>query len=137
MDFALKIQEAASRSRAHAESLMQDRVRVWRASPKGPSEGEWGSSTPAPPTLVYEGRAKAQNDRTYPSSPDVGDTARVTLMIAAVHFPYGTTAIQSGDVCEWVSSVNPRLVGRKVLLRVDEDKTWQTAVRMNVQEVIE
>lgn len=122
--------------RALAERGMSDVVRVWRESTDEPTYGEWGEVIPAPPTLVYEGPAKGQNDRTYPSSPNVADSARVTLMIAHVHFPHGTTAIQSDDVVEWVSSQNPRLVGRKVRLRVDSDKTWNTSVRFNVEETV-
>lgn len=132
----MKIGEAVERGRIHAEALMLDHVKVWRASTEPPTKGEWGEVIPAPPVLVYEGRAKGQNDRTYPNSPNVADSARVTLMIAHVHFPHGTTAIRSGDVVEWVSSPNPRLVGRMVRLRVDSDKTLNTSVRMNVEEVV-
>ena len=135
-DFAAKIAEAITLSRIHAEALMTDSVRVWRASDEPPTKGEWGEVIPAPPTLVYEGPAKGQNDRTYPNSPNVADSARVTLMIAHVHFPHGTTAIQSDDVVEWVTSQNPRLIGRKVRLRVDSDKTWNTSVRFNVEETV-
>lgn len=132
-----EIATVIARGRTAAEVLMTDTVRVWRESPDPPSTDEWGRLTPAPPSLVYEGPAKAQNDRTYPSSPDLGDVARLLLIVSAVHFPYGTTTVHSGDICEWAASSNPRLVDQKVRLRVDEDKTWQTAVRFNVVEVIE
>ena len=39
-DFAVKIAEAVALSRVHAESLMQDRVRVWRTPDGPPVEGE-------------------------------------------------------------------------------------------------
>ncbi|HCS2945766.1 TPA: hypothetical protein OQU49_004374 [Shigella flexneri] len=135
-EFAARIAEVVALGRINAEALMTDRVQVWRESTDEPTMGEWGEVIPAPPTLVYDGPAKGQNDRTYPNSPNVADSARVVLMIAHVHFPHGTTAIQSGDVVEWVSSQNPRLVGRKVRLRVDSDKTWNTSVRFNVEEVV-
>lgn len=135
-DFAAKIAEAITLSRINAESLMTDVVRVWRASTDEPTMGEWGEVIPAPPTLVYEGPAKGQNDRTYPNSPNVADSARVVLMVAHVHFPHGTTEVRPGDVVEWIDSQNPRLIGRKVRLRVDSDKTWNTSVRMNVEEVV-
>lgn len=135
-DFAMRIAEAVALGRIHAESLMTDSVKVWRASTEPPTEGEWGEVIPAPPLLVYEGKAKGQNDRTYPNSPNVADVARVTLMVAHVHFPHGTTAVRPGDVVEWIDSQNPRLIGRKVRIRVDSDKTWNTSVRMNVEEVV-
>lgn len=134
-EFAAKIEEAIARGRAHAESLMRDTVRVWRDTGESTTD-PWGVVTPAPPVLVYEGPAKAQNDRTYPASPDIGSVAQVTQMVSHVHFPHGTTAVRSGDVVEWVSSVNPRLVGRKVRVSVDQDKTWNTAARFNVSEVV-
>lgn len=132
-----EIAAVIERGQAAAEVLMTDRVRVWRESTDPPGTDGRGRVVPAPPSLVYDGPAKAQNDRTYPSSPDVGTVARVLLIVSAVHFPYGTTTVRSGDVCEWVDAENPRLLDQKVRLRVDEDKTWQTAVRMNVVEIVE
>lgn len=133
MDAALR--QAVETARRNALSLMVDHVKVWRDGVGPAQEDEWGRVTPPPPTLVYEGPAKAQNDRTYPSTPDVAGAARVATVVSAVHFPYGTTAVRAGDVCEWITSENPRLVGTRVRLRVDEDKTWQTAVRFNAEEV--
>ena len=135
-DFAAKIAEAVALSRVHAESLMQDRVRVWRTPDGPPVEDEWGHVTPPEPSIVYEGAAKAQNDRTYPGQVDVGGVARVTAMVSHVHFPHGTTEVRGGDVVEWLSSVNPRLVGRQVRISVDQDKTWNTSARFNVAEVV-
>ena len=135
-DFAAKIAEAIALGRVNAESLMQDTVRVWRTPIGPPVEDEWGSVTPPEPVVVYEGRAKAQNDRTYPGQNDVGGVARVTAMVSHVHFPHGTTAIRGDDVVEWIESVNPRLVGRKVRISVDQDKTWNTSARFNVAEVV-
>lgn len=136
MDFALRIQEAVTRGRIFAESLMLDSVVVWRDGEGEPTVDEWGVITPPPPVVVYEGAAKSQNDRTYPSAPTVADSSTVTEMVSHVHFPHGTSDVRSGDVVEWVSSLNPRLVGRKVRVEVDMDKTWNTALRMNVVEVV-
>src|SRR5690625_2754233 len=113
-DFAAKIAEAIALGRVNAESLMQDTVRVWRTPTGFPVEDECGNATTAEPVVVYEGRAKAQNDRTYPGQNDVGGFARVTAMVSHVHCPLGTTAVRGDDVVEWIESVNPRLVGRKV-----------------------
>lgn len=137
----MRINEAVTRGRALAESLMQDRVRVWRESSDAPVVDEWGSVSPAPAALVYGdpvlgGPAKAQNDRTYPAQPDIAASAQILAMVSHVHFPHGTTEVRSGDVVEWVSSVNPRLVGRMVRVTVDQDKTWNTAARFNVSEVV-
>lgn len=127
------------RGRARAVSLMTDRVRVWRKTGQTTTDGRgkvvdelalvWGYPEEGSP-------AKAQNDASYPSSPDVGTVGRATARVAQVHFPYGTVEVQSGDLAEFVSSKNPRLPGAWMRLRADEDKTHTTAVRMNVQEVL-
>lgn len=127
------------RGRAAAAQLMTDRVRVWRKTGQSTTNGRgkvvdelvliWGDPDTGSP-------AKAQNDASYPSSPDVGSVGRATLRVAQVHFPYGTTEVQTGDIAEFVSSKNPRLPGTRMRLRADEDKTHTTAVRMNVQEVL-
>lgn len=135
-DFAAKIAEAVALGRVNAEALMLDRVRVWRTPAGPPVEDEWGVVTPPEPVLVHEGAAKAQNDRTYPGAVNVADSARVVAMVSHIHFPHGTTAVRGDDVVEWVSSVNPRLVGRKVRISVDQDKTWNTSARFNVAEVV-
>lgn len=134
-----QIEAFLERGRAAAEQLMTDRVRVWRKTGSTTTDGRgktvdelaliWGDPVEGSP-------AKVQNDASYPSSPDVGSVGRVTARVVQVHFPYGTTEVQSGDVVEVVSSKNPRLPGSRMRLRSDEDKTHTTAVRMNVQEVL-
>ncbi|MEJ6544497.1 DUF6093 family protein [Brachybacterium paraconglomeratum] len=134
-----EIEAVLERGRARAASLMTDRVRVWRPTGRSITDGRgkvvdelelvWGDPDKGSP-------AKAQNDASYPSSPDVGAVGRATLRVAQVHFPYGTTEVQTGDIAEFVSSKNPRLPGSRMRLRADEDKTHTTAVRMNVQEVL-
>lgn len=136
MDFDVKIREAVERSQIHARSLMTDRVRVTRADPDAkPTEDEWGNVVEPEGPLVYDGPAKFQHSDPYPSTPDAGE-ARWVLGVRQVHFPIGTEVVRSGDVAECVESQNTRLVGLKVRLRIDGDKTWTTAVRFNAQEVV-
>lgn len=137
MDLSPYIREAVSRGQAHAESLMLDQVRVTRADPDG--EPGWdadGNVTEPPPLVMYEGRGKFQHSDPYPSTPDAGE-ARWTTGVRQVHFPIGTASVQTGDVTECVQSRNERLVGLKVRVRIDGDKTWTTAVRFNVIEVVQ
>lgn len=116
---------------------MTDQVRVTRADPDGvPSWDEDGNVLEPSPLVVYEGRGKFQHSDPYPSTPDAGE-ARWTTGVRQVHLPVGTTAVQSGDVVECVGSRNERLVGLKVRVRIDGDKTWTTAVRFNVVEVVQ
>lgn len=120
-----------------AESLMTDTVRVIRANPDG--EVVWdedGNVLEPEPLVIYEGKAKFQHSDPYPSTPDGGE-ARWTTGVRQVHFPIGTTEVQSGDVVECVASRNERLVGLMVRVRIDGDKTWTTAVRFNAIETIQ
>ena len=137
MDLSVAIQEAVTRGQQHAESLMTDSVRVTRADPDGvPVWDADGNVVEPPPLVVYEGRGKFQHSDPYPSLPDAGE-ARWTTGVRQVHLPVGTTSVQSGDVVECVASRNERLVGLKVRVRIDGDKTWTTAVRFNVVEVVQ
>lgn len=137
MDFAVKIAEAVERGRVNAEQLMTDTVRVTR--PPGPDaepeSDEWGNIVEPEALVVYEGKGKFQHSDPYPSQPDAAESRWVTG-VRQVHLPYGTDVVRSGDVAECVASQNTRLVGLKVRLRIDGDKTWTTAVRFNAQEVL-
>ena len=120
-----------------AEQLMVDQVRVTRADPDAePGWDEDGNVIEPPPLVVFEGRGKFQHSDPYPSTPDAGE-ARWTAGVRQVHLPVGTTSVQSGDVVECVASRNERMVGLKVRVRIDGDKTWTTAVRFNVVEVVQ
>src|SRR5690606_39453617 len=100
-DFAVKIAEAVALSRVHAESLMLDRVRVWRTPDGAPVEDGWGHVTPPEPSIVHEGAAKAQNDRTYPGQVDVGGVARLPALGSHVDFPHGTTETRGRAAVAW------------------------------------
>lgn len=136
----MKIQEAVARGQRMAESLMTDTVRVTRPPPplapgEDPPTDEWGNILEPEALVVYEGKGKFQHSDPYPSGPDAGE-ARWVLGVRQVHFPIGTGVVRAGDVAECVSSQNSRLVGLKVRLRIDGDKTWTTAVRFNTVEVM-
>lgn len=137
MDLTPMIREAQQRGRVHAESLMTDTVRITRSPDPSapPAHDEWGNILEPKPVTVYEGAGKFQHSDPYPSSPDAGE-ARWVMGVRQVHLPYGTTSVRSGDIAECVSSQNTRLVGLKVRLRIDGDKTWTTAVRFNTVEVV-
>lgn len=118
-----------------AESLMTDTVRVTRPGTGEATHDEWGNIVEPEAVAVYEGRGKFQHSDPYPSGPDAGES-RWVVGVRQLHLPVGTASVQSGDVAECLSSQNPRLVGLKVRLRIDGDKTWTTAVRFNAEEVV-
>ena len=122
--------------RALAAAGMRDMVRVTRADPDGETVADdMGNVIPAPPLVVWEGRAKVQTTDTYPSTPVAG-SAQWTTAVRQIHIPYGNMAVRSGDMVEILESQNPRIVGMVVRIRIEGDKTWNTATRFNVVEVV-
>lgn len=120
-----------------AEQLMLDTVRVTRPPDPDapPKHDEWGNIVEPEPVTVYQGKAKFQHSDPYPSSPDAGE-ARWVTGVRQLHLPYGTASVRAGDIAECIESQNVRLLGLKVRLRIDGDKTLTSAVRFNAEEVI-
>ena len=78
-------------------------------------------------TLVYSGRCKVRSyDPQTNETVSVGSPANTQRYI--VHFPVGTE-VQDGDVVRVAGRVHP------LFLRGSSDLTWQTAVRMQAEEV--
>ena len=78
-------------------------------------------------TLVYSGRCKVRSyDPQTNEQVSVGSPTNTQRYI--VHFPVGTE-VQDGDVVRVAGRVRP------LFLRGSSDLTWQTAVRMQAEEV--
>ena len=78
-------------------------------------------------TLVYSGRCKVRSyDPQTNEQVSVGSPTNTQRYI--VHFPVGTH-VQDGDVVRVAGRVRP------LFLRGSSDLTWQTAVRMQAEEV--
>ena len=111
------------RLQRQAESMMTDTCTVSRLSP---CTDEDGYDTTAE-TLVYSGRCKV---RTYDpqANEQVSAGSPTNTQRYIVHFPVGTE-VQDGDVVRVAGRVRP------LFLRGSSDLTWQTAVRMQAEEV--
>lgn len=78
-------------------------------------------------TLVYSGRCKVRSyDPQTNEQVSVGSPTNTQRYI--VHFPVGTE-VQDGDVVRVAGRVRP------LFLRGSSDLTWQTAVRIQAEEV--
>lgn len=78
-------------------------------------------------TVVYAGRCKVRSyDPQTNEQVSVGSPTHTQRYV--VHFPVGTV-VQDGDVVRVAGRVRP------LFLRGSSDLTWQTAVRMQAEEV--
>lgn len=125
--------------RRRAESLMLDQCRVTH---KGGTVTDPVTGVPAPAVnTVYEGRCKVQTSGGLAAENTEGGIVEALGAVTPVwsmyvHFPYGTTGLLPGDVCEITEAADPNLKGRKLrLLNMQSEKSHATACRWNVKEV--
>jgi hypothetical protein len=86
---------------------------------------------------VYEGKCKIQNQRGYPSNPDAGGHSW-TLGPLHLHLPVdGTAAVGNGHVVDVLTSFDGSNVGRVFRIRSGDRKTFQSAVRFLIEEVVD
>lgn len=96
-----------------------------------------GVVTPTYGVAVYEGKCKIQNQRGYPSNPDAGGH-NWTLGPLHLHLPVdGTAGVETGHRVEILTSFDASNVGRKFRIRIGDRKTFQSAVRFLIEEVVD
>lgn len=107
------------RLRSYANSLMFDQCRVLHMG-KPVTDPETGLVEPAVKT-VYEGKCKVQTSGGLAAENTEGGIVEALGAVTPVwsmyvHFPYGTTGLLPGDVCEITEANDPNLKGRKLRL---------------------
>jgi len=121
------------RGRKAAERLMVDTCTVTR-----PSTAVTTSATgvvTATTTTIYTGKCKLQVQRmAFAELPDAGDH-RFTLAPLEVHVPISAVDVDTDDQVEITASFDPANVGRKFRVRTSDRKTFQTALRLQVEEL--
>lgn len=97
-----------------------------------------GVVTPTYGAPVYTGKCKIQRLRgAFPSNPDAGEH-RWTVASVELHVPVaGTAGIKTGHLVTVTSSVDPDNVGRQFRVRSGDRKTFQTAIRFQLEEVVD
>lgn len=134
----MNVQHILNRGRQLAESLMTDQCRVTHMG-KPVTDPETGLVEPAANT-VYEGKCKVQTSGGLAAENTEGGIVEALGAVTPVwsmyvHFPYGTTGLLPGDVCEITEAADPNLKGRKLrLLNMQSEKSHATACRWNVKE---
>lgn len=121
------------RGRKAAERLMVDTCTVKRATGTA-TNPTTGAVTPTY-TTIYTGKCRLQQFRgSFPETPDAGE-ARFTLAPFEVHVPTSATGIKTNDLVEVTASFDAANVGRKFRVRMGDRKTFQTALRLQVEEL--
>jgi hypothetical protein len=84
---------------------------------------------------VYEGKCKIQNQRGYPSNPDAGGH-NWTLGPLHLHLPVdGTATVATGQLVKILTSFDGSNTGRQFRIRIGDRKTFQSALRVLIEEV--
>jgi hypothetical protein len=126
------IQEAISRARQLAETLMVDACVITRQT--GETTGAGGVITPTYSTL-YTGKCRVQFKPMQGNGADVGE-AYLLLVRREVQLPMSVTGLLEGDrITITASALDPDLVGKVYVVRDVEAKTHLSARRVTVLEV--
>lgn len=124
------------RGRQRAESLMLDActVRPVTGNATDSLTGVVSTTYGAP---VYSGKCKLQRFRgAFPSNPQAGEH-QWTVAPLELHLPVaGSSAVSTGHVVEVTGSVDPENVGRVFRVRSGDRKSFQTAIRFALEEVV-
>lgn len=112
---------------------------TWTITRKGvPVLNETTGNYDAPVTTVYTGPGKLQSFESYEQTPSAGGHT-FAVMRPHLHLPItsASAAVRVDDIATCTaSSVDPSLVGTKVTIAGIQSKTYMTARRFPVSEVI-
>ena len=132
----MSAQSAILQGRAAAESIMVDSCTITRTTgPPGPMDPETGLPTPAPTTQVYAGKCRVQTYEPQESTPDSGGHT-YSVQRYAIHVPVGTNAAVDDDIEITAAAMDPDLVGRHYVVTALLHKTFATAHRLAVDEIV-
>jgi hypothetical protein len=126
---------AVLRGRVAAERLMTDTVSITRVTGSS-TNSETGVVTPTTST-IYTGAAKVQQGGVPIGQPrDLGE-ASVQLVHLQLHIPVSATGVRVDDIATvTASTLDPDLVGRVFNIRSVAHKSYLTARRMDIEEVL-
>jgi len=129
---------AAMRGRRAAEALMVDQCTIRAESTEVTTDPDTGVVTPVPGEVVYAGKCKLQQMRAaLPSNPEGGEH-RWTMGPLELHLPVeGSATVKTDCVVEVTASIDPNNVGRRFRVRSGDRKTFATAIRFQVEEVLD
>lgn len=132
----MSAESAVLQGRAAAEAIMRDSCTITRVTGEpGPINEETGEREPAPTTTVYSGKCRVQTYEPQESTPDSG-AHTYTVQRYAIHVPVGTPAQVDDDITITASVMDPDLVGRRYVVTALLHKSFATANRLAVEEIV-
>lgn len=130
---SLTAERLVLRGRRRAEALMRDTCTIRPVT--GHTTNPDGTVTPTYGAAVYSGKCKIQQQRLrYPETPSGGEH-QFTVGVTEIHLPVTADAAVN-HVVEIDTSFNASNVGRKFRVQTPDTKTFQTAIRLIVEEVL-
>ena len=129
-------ESATLAGRRAAEAGMSDTWAVYRYT-DGPLNETTGQYEPTA-TTIYDGPAKLQSFESYEQNPVAG-AYDYTVMRPILHLPVNTASalVKVGDTAVCLASpMDADLVGREVTIEGIQSKTYMTARRFPVSEVL-
>ena len=127
---------AAKRGRRAAEALMLDTCTIVRTTgPAGPIDPDTGLPTPAPTDQVYAGKCRVQTYEAHESTPDSGDHV-FTVQRYYIHLPVAADVARDDQITITAAVLDPALVGRSYRVVGLLHKTYATANRVIVDEIV-
>lgn len=129
-------QSAIQQGRIAAEALMLDSCSITRVTgPAGPLDPVTGEKTPPPTATVYEGKCRIQTYEPQESRPESGDHA-YAVQRYSVHIPVGPVVRVDDVVTVTSATLDPDLVARRYKVMGLLHKTYATANRLLVDEIV-
>lgn len=130
----MSAQSALARARIFAAALFVDTCTIRRLA-VSTANGDTAQITPTY-TTIYSGPCKVQQASGYARPATVGE-AVVFMTRMQLHVPVTATVAQPDDLVTVTASVHdPDMVGRQWKVRGTPDKTWPTAHRYGIEEVV-
>lgn len=124
--------------RSAAQALMTDTVSVTRVTgPPGPVDPDTGEREPAPTEVVFSGPGKVQTYEPHESARESGGHVYIEQRYH-LHVPVSAAQVLVGDtVTVTASATDTQLAGRSYRVAGEHAKTWSTARRLLLDEVVD
>lgn len=133
---AVTAESAVLQGRAAAEALMLDTCSIVRTTgPAGPIDPDTGLPTPAPTDQVYAGKCRVQTYEAHESTPDSGDHV-FTVQRYYIHLPVAADVRRDDQITITAAVLDPALIGRSYRVVGLLHKTYATANRVIVDEIV-
>lgn len=132
----ITVTELITGGRVEAEALMVDACQI-----SGPGTGPvfneaTGLYTSTPGPLLYSGKCKRQTTQRFEQTAASGDHLFMESRLI-LHLPVSAPQVPSGSAVLMTACPNdPHSVGQQLVVAGPAGKTWATAQRLNVSEVV-